>query len=126
MAYYFMINGHDYSPYVNALKVGTQHNYKLETSALGSEKVTYLNSKRIIEVGIIPLDTATMASLQKDINQFRVSISYLDPETNALVEGLTCIIPQNLVEYYTIRADKVSYKAFTLSIAEVKGRGSIT
>ena len=124
MAYYFKINGNDYSQYVNALKVGVQHNYRVETSALGSEKVSYLNSKRILEVGIIPLDTQVMANLQADINQFNVRISFLDPETNALHEDMTCIIPQNLVEYYTIRGDKTTYKAMTLSITEVKGRGS--
>jgi hypothetical protein len=124
MAYFFKINNNDYSPYVNALKVGTQHNYKMETSALGSEKVTYYNTKHIIEVGIIPLDTEVMAALQKDINKFHVSISYRDPETNLLVEGITCIIPQNLVDYYTIRADKTSYNAMTLTFTEIKGRGS--
>lgn len=119
MQYYFMINGHDYSSCVNMLKVARQHNYKQMTTAAGNTLVKYINSKRVIEVGIIPLDSETMANFLKDINLFNVTISYRNPETNALEENINCIIPDNIIEYYTIQSNKVMYKAFTLTIQEL-------
>lgn len=116
---YFKINGVDFSTYVNKLKVAREHVYKGQTNAAGNLLVKYVNTKRIIEVGIIPLDSAAMASLQTVINQFKVTVSYLDPETGALVENVACIIPHNSVEYYTVRAGNVSFKAFSLELKEL-------
>ena len=116
---YFKINGNDYSMYVNKLKVAKEHIYKGMTNAAGNTIVKYVNTKRIIEVGIIPLDSAVMANLQTDINKFKVTVSYRDPETQALVENVTCIIPHNSVDYYTIQADNVKFKAFSLELKEL-------
>lgn len=118
MAYYFAINGTDYSKYVNKLIVGREHFYKSMTTAAGNTLVKYINTKRVIEVGIIPLSGTAMSNLLRDVNEFQVSISYRDPLTNALVEDVQCIIPNNLVEYYTIQSGKVKYKAFSLQIME--------
>ena len=119
MAYYFKINNHDYSQYVNKLMIAREHNYRSLTTATGKTRVKYISSKRSIEVGIIPLNDAEMMNLLADVNGFQVSISYLNPETNELVENLDCIIPNHLIEYYTIQANKVMYKAFTLQIKEL-------
>lgn len=119
MAYYFKINDHDYSQYINKLMIGKEHFYKSLTTAAGSTKVKYINSKRTIEVGIIPLDNAAMMNLLADVDKFQVSISFLNPETNELTENLKCIIPNHLVEYYTIQANNVMYKAFSLQIKEL-------
>ena len=116
---YFKINGNDYSMYVNQLKVSRQHIYKSAANAAGNTVVKYVNSKRTFTVGIIPLDADVMANLQADINGFQVEISYRDPQTNELIENLKCIIPANEVEYYTIQADKVMYKAFLLVVQEL-------
>ena len=116
---YFKIDGTDYSMYVNKLKVAKEHIYKGQTNAAGNLLVKYVNTKRIIEVGIIPLDSEAMARLQTDINKFKVLVSYRDPETQALVENITCIIPHNSVDYYTIQADNVKYKAFSLELKEL-------
>ena len=116
---YFKINNNDYSKYVNALKVDTNNNYNAQTNAAGDTVVDYINEKRTIEVGIIPLDDAVMANIKADIKKFNVSISYLDPDTKALAEGVNCIIPSNQIEYYTIQVDKVMYKAFTLQFEEL-------
>lgn len=116
---YFKIGGADYSKYVNALKVENAANYTAQTNAAGDTVVDYINSKRTIEVGIIPLDSAAMAGLLADIAAFNVLISFRNPITNALEENVDCIIPTDAVEYYTIRADKVSYKAFTLKFTEL-------
>lgn len=116
---YFKMNGKDYSKYVNALKVNKNHIYNSQTNAAGDTVADYINSKRVIEVGIIPLDADAMKALQADIDGFNVLISYLNPITGLLEENIECIIPSNDVEYYTIQADKVMFKAFNLSITEL-------
>ena len=123
MSYFFKINGIDFSMYVNKLIVGTEHNYTAKTSAYGFDQIAYKYSKRVLEVGIVPLDDATMLNLLREINKFQVSISYRNPETNEIVEGLPCIIPNNLIEYYTIQAGNVKYKAFSLQIKEYRPKG---
>lgn len=115
---YLKINGNDYSLYVNKLKVAREHIYKGMTNAAGNLLVKYVNTKRIIEVGIIPLDDATMKRLMADINKFQVKLSFIEPETGALVENVACVIPQNSVEYYTIRSGNTSFKAFSLEFKE--------
>lgn len=119
MAYFFKINGTDYSMYVNKLVVGKEHSYKSMSTAAGNTLVKYINSKRVFEVGFIPLNDASMISLLRDIDKFQVSISYRDPLTNELVENVNCIIPNHLVEYHTIRVGKVMYKAFSIQIREL-------
>lgn len=119
MAYFFKINDKDYSMYVSKLMVGKEHFYKAMTTAAGNTIVKYVNSKRVIEVGIIPLDDTAMANILADIDQFQVSISYRDPETNTLIENLKCIIPNHIVEYYTIQDSNVRYKAFSIQIKEL-------
>jgi hypothetical protein len=99
---YFKINGVDYSMYVNELKVNRVANYTAQTNAAGNSVVDYINAKREIEVGIIPVDATAMISLQNAINAFNVSISFLNPQTNTLEENVNCIIPTSNVEYYTI------------------------
>lgn len=116
---YLKINGNDYSMYVNKLKIAKEHNYKGMTNAAGNLLVKHINTKRIIEVGIIPLDSAAMQSLLADINQFKVTVSYREPETNELVENVSCIIPQNSIEYYTIQAGNVKFKAFSITLTEL-------
>lgn len=116
---YFKINNVDFSMYVNELKVNKKSNYNAQLNASGNTVVDYINAKREIEVGIIPLNDTAMAQLQEAIDAFNVSISFRNPKTNALEEGVNCVIPDNNIEYYTIQADKVMYKAFTLKIVEL-------
>jgi len=118
MAYYFKINNNDYSMYVNMLKVTKAHNYKQMVTAAGNTIVKYINSKRTLDIGIIPLDDTSMAKLLADIGQLEVTVSFRNPETNLLEENIPCIIAGNGVEYYTIQANKVRYKAFNLVIQE--------
>lgn len=125
MSYFLKINGNDYSMYVNKLQVGTEHFYQQKSSAGGADRITYKYKRRIIEVGIIPLDDAAMANLLADIDGFRVSVSFRDPLTNALVENMDAIIPNNIVEYYTIQVGKVMYKALSLSLHEVNYVGEV-
>lgn len=120
MSYFFKINDIDFSMYVNKLVVGKEHMYESFNTANGSDLIKYRGSKYVLEVGFVPLDYISMANLLSVIDQFSVTVSFRDPKTNLLVENLVCIIPNHLVEYYTIRADKVSYKAFSVQILQVK------
>ena len=114
---YFKIGKTDFSNIVNELKVDNTSNYNSQTNAAGDTVVEYINTKRIIEVGIIPLDDTAMAELQTAINDFDVMISFRNPRTNQL-ETIFCIIPESGIEYYTIQANKVMYKAFKLKFIE--------
>lgn len=116
---YFKIGNTDFSHYVNSLKVKKSANYNSQTNAAGNTVVDYINKKLTIEVGIIPLTDTQMQSLQNAINDFNVSISYRDPNTNALVTNVNCIIPNDEVEYYTIQVNKTMYKACTLQFFEL-------
>lgn len=116
---YFKIDNKDFSQYVNELKVQRKANYNAQTNAAGNTVVDYINHKRTITVGIIPVDDEAMIDLQSVIGNLAVSISYRDPVTGALAENVYCILPDNNVEYYTIQTDKVMYKAFTLKFIEL-------
>lgn len=116
---YFKIGDTDYSMYVNELNIDKEANYNAQTNAAGNTVVDYINHKRTIEVGIIPLDNAAMIALQNDIDSFNVSISFRNPQTGALEENVNCIIPGSNVEYYTIQANKVMFKAFKLDFIEL-------
>ena len=116
---YFKIGSKDYSMYVNKLNVETNTNYNSQTNAAGNTVVDYINKKRTIEVGIIPLDDTVMAELQTDIESFNVKLSFRNPKTNLLEENVDCIIPSNAVEYYTIQVNKVMYNALSLTFEEL-------
>lgn len=116
---YFKINNRDFSNYVSSLKVDKAVNYNAQTNAAGDTVVDYINSKRVIEVGIIALNSDVMSELQSYIEAFNVAISFRNPKTNNLEEFVNCIIPSNSVDYYTIQDNKVMYKAFTLKFNEL-------
>lgn len=115
---YFKIGKTDFSNIVNELKIDNTSNYNSQTNAAGDTVVDYINTKRIIEVGIIPLDDTAMAELQTAINDFKVMISFRNPKTNQL-ETIFCIVPESGIEYYTIQANKVMYKAFRIKFIEL-------
>lgn len=116
---YFKINGKDFSMYVSALRVKRQAKYNAQTNAAGNTIVDYITSKREIEVDIIPLDSEAMVAIQNELFNFNVYISFRNPYTGALEENVSCIIPDDEVEYYTIRADKVQFKAMTVKFSEL-------
>lgn len=115
---YLKMNGTDFSHCVNALKVNSAATYNAQTNAAGDTVVDYINHKRTVEVGIIPLTQSDMNTLQAIIKELNVSLSFANPQTGELLE-LNCILPESEVEYYTIQADKVLYKAFTLTFIEL-------
>lgn len=115
---YFKINGIDLSMYVSGLKVSKAANYTAQTNAAGNTVVDYINTKREIEVSIIAIDDNAMKALQPLLDAFGVEIEYRDTITGELA-AVNAILPQNEIEYYTIQANKVLYKAFNLKFAEL-------
>lgn len=115
---YFKINNIDFSMYVNTLDITKNQIYKSQINAAGNTIVKYVNTKRIINVGIIPLDSVAMITLQNAIANLTASISFMNPDTGML-ETVNCMIPTQSVSYYTIRAGNTSFKAFTLQFSEL-------
>lgn len=116
---YIKIGNTDFSMYCNSLKISQAANYNAQTNAAGNTVVDYINTKRKIEVGIISLDDTVAKNILQAVQPFSVLISFRNPNTNQLEEDVNCIIPTTDIEYYTIRADKVSYKAMTLKFTEL-------
>lgn len=116
---YFKLNNVDYSMYINSLEITTNTNYNAQTNAAGNTVVDYINQKRQIKVGIIPLDDIVMASLKNVIDNFNVKISFLNPNTKTIEENIDVIIPSNAIKYYTIQMDKVSFEGLTLTFTEL-------
>lgn len=116
---YFKIGENDYSMYVSGLKIQSNTTYRAQTNAAGDTVVDNAKAKRTIEVSIIPLNNTAMKNLQADIASFKVLLSFRNPLTDNLEENILCIIPSNEVEYYTIQANNVSFKACTLKFTEL-------
>ena len=94
---YFKIGDKDFSAYVNQLTVNKEANYNAQTNAAGNTVVDLINQKRT----------------------FNVSISFINPLTGGLEDGVNCIIPSSGVDFYTIQINKVMYKTFTLEFIEL-------
>lgn len=116
---YFKINDIDFSHCVNELIVKNATVYRAQTNAAGNTVVDRAKTKRIIEVGIIPLEDADRVTLMNEVNGFQVSLSFMNPNTGILEENVVCIIPESEIEYYTIRADKVMTRAYKLEFTEL-------
>lgn len=117
---YFKIGNTDFSTYVNTLNITKTANYNAQTNAAGDTVIDYINSKRVIDVGFIPLDGTKMKTLLTALDNFNVSLSFRNPQTNAIEESVNCIVPEQTVEYYTIQSEnKVLFNAFTLQFVEL-------
>lgn len=115
---YFKLNNTDFSMYVNALKVSENVNYNSQTNAAGDTVVDYINRKKQIEIGIIPLNSVAAAELLEIVRGFSVQVTFLNPNTN-LLEEATCIVPSSSIDYYTIQAGNVKLNAFSLTFIEL-------
>lgn len=116
---YFKINGHDYSKYVNELDVNTQHIYNGGTKTNGQDWAVLKYTRRVLTVGIIPLDEDIMAQLLADLALFSVNVSFRDPKTNALAENVKCIIPTYTTSYYNLAGQGKMYKGFMITVKQL-------
>lgn len=106
--------------YVNELKVAYSANYNAQTNAHGDTLVDYINTKREIEVGIIPLDRNAFENLMAATTSLQHQISYINPENTLELVDVDCILPKRNIEFYTIQsADNTRLKAFTLKFTEL-------
>lgn len=117
--YFFKINGVDYSKYVKALNISTVSNYTAQTNAAGNTVVDFINKKRSIEVGFIPMYAADALAIRQAISDFYVSISFLNPDTNTTAINVNCIVPESDIGYLTIRQDKTMVGEFSLTFEEL-------
>lgn len=115
---YLKLNNVDFSSYTNELEVSDTVNYNAQTNAAGNTVVDYINRKKTIRVGIIPINNSVMKQLKAVLDAFSVSATYLNPNTGAL-DTINCIIPASSVKYYTIQANKVMFEAFTFELLEL-------
>jgi hypothetical protein len=116
---YFKIDGTDFSKYVNELSVSKEVNYSAQTNAAGDTVVDYINAKRKITVGIIPLDADAAKRVLSAIDSFGMYISFLNPITNTIEENIPCIVPDVEVDYYTIQVGNTRVNAFTVDFIEL-------
>jgi hypothetical protein len=116
---YLKINDKDFSPYVRELKITKKNNYNAQTNAAGNTVVDYINRKREFNVGFIYVDDETMQQIQEELDMFNVFISFRNPDTGALEEDVDCIIPNSQIEYFTIQANRVLFKEFSLTFQEL-------
>ena len=116
---YFRIADMDVSPYVSGLKVSRAANYSSQTNAAGNTVVDFINTKRTIEITVIPLDNETIVNdILERIKRFNITITYRNPG-NGVLEEVNVMIPNNEIDYYTIQAARVMYKAFNLTFIEL-------
>lgn len=116
---YFKIGNMDVSAYTSGLKISNAANYNARTNAAGNTVIDYINTKRTFEITIIPMKAdAILNALLSRINSLTFTITYLNPDTRA-EETVNVMMPQKEIEYYTIQADKVLYKPFTLTMIEL-------
>lgn len=116
---FLTINSVDFSPYTQSLKINNNVNYTAKTNAKGNTVVDKINSKIILDVGIIALNDSVLRTLLTQINSFSVIVSYRDPETGSTANNISCIIPSSSVEYYTIQQNKTQYKQFNFQIQQL-------
>ena len=116
---YLIIGDKDFSAYVNELTINKSANYNAQTNAAGDTVIDYINSKRTITVGFIPMNDANMIKVLNAIDKFNVSLSFRNPRTNLMEENINCIVPQDEIKYYTIQQGKVLYNAFSIDFIEL-------
>lgn len=87
-------------------------------TAAGNTLAKPINSKYILEVGFRALTSAEMVKLQPYINKLTVSVTFLEPASNTL-KTVSCLLTNNLVEYYTIQEDEIIYKPFSLQLTQL-------
>lgn len=114
---YLKINTVDFSQYVNSLEVNTVHNSKTRTNAAGNMNVKYINTKKVITAGIIPLSAEASKALIQELNKFQVEVEYLEPETGTL-KTIQCVVPDNKIKYYRITADKTMLDTYTVTFTQ--------
>lgn len=117
---YFKINNKDFSNIVSGLKVGyeTLVSDNSGRNAAGNTVIDIVNKKVKLYVNIRHTFENEMASFLDAIENYVVSVSYLDPKTKT-IKTITAYTGTPEPEYYTIQSDKVIYKPMQLNFIEL-------
>lgn len=121
---YFMLNNVEAYKYVNKLEIKYATNYTAQTNAAGDTVVDYINRKRKIVVGIIPIDAVVAEQILAEVAKFEVSLTFVNPETGRLEQNVKCIIPDSAISYYYIGDGRIGSKntmlnGYTLEFTEL-------
>jgi hypothetical protein len=116
---YFKINNNDFSGLVSGLKVGyeTLVSENSGRNANGDTVIDVVNRKTKLYITFRHTTVAEMKNLLSAISGYVVSVSFLNPETNAL-STITAYTGTPEPEYYTI-SDKTIYKPMSLNFIEL-------
>jgi hypothetical protein len=115
---YLKIDGVDYSHLVKTLTVSKAANYNSQVNAAGDTVIDYINSKKTVNVGFIPMSDSNMVSVLNALDRFNITLSYRDPRTNA-IDSLNTIAPNTEIDYYTINVNGVLYNEFSVEFIEL-------
>lgn len=117
---FLFINEYDASKYCSDLKVSNIKNYTTQTNAAGNTVVDYINTKHALELGFIALDDSQeFRNLIGWLSSPVCSVSYRNPITGEPTASVDYLVDNNSIEYYTIQANKVMYKAFKVKLTEL-------
>lgn len=116
---YFKINDTDFSHLVSGLKVGyeTLVSENSGRNANGDTVIDVINRKTKVYITFRHTTNSEMAELLAAIDDYVVSVSFLNPQTNAL-STITAYTGTPEPEYYTI-SDKTIYKPMSLNFIEL-------
>ena len=117
---YLKINGVDYSNLVSGLKVGfeTLVSDNSGRNAAGNTVIDVINKKHKVYVTLRHTTDAEMNSFLTAIKSYVVSVTFLNPETNAL-KTITAYTGTPEPEYYTIQTNNIIYKPMSLNFIEL-------
>lgn len=116
---YFSINGTDFSTLVSGLKVGYEVLVSDESgrNANGDTVIDIVNRKRKVYITLRHTTNAEMRTFLNAVEDYIVTIQYLDAKTNTL-KSMTAYIGTPEPEYYTI-SDKTVFKPLSLNFIEL-------
>lgn len=117
---YLKIDNKDFSHLVSSLKVGYEVLVSDESgrNANGDTVLDIVNRKRKVYVGLRYTTAAEMQEFLAAVESFVVTVSFLDPKSQALT-SMTAYIGTPNPEYYTIQPGHVLCKPLSLNFIEV-------
>ena len=116
---YFKVNNIDFSHLVSGLKVGfeTLVSDNSGRNARGDTVIDVINTKAKVYVSLRHTTAAEMQSFLAAINDYVVSVEFLNPKTGAL-KTITAYTGTPEPEYYTI-TDRTIYKPMNINFIEL-------
>lgn len=116
---YFKINNVDFSDYVSGMKIGyeTLVSENSGRNANGDTVIDVINKKVKVYLTLRHTTNEEMNKFLAAIQDYVVSVSFLDPRTKALTT-ITAYTGTPEPEYYTI-SDKTIFKPLSLNFIEL-------